>query len=383
MRLFVLLLTMLLAAVFSPNSVAQTEWHVSEYIEAELPELSRHYRVSLPADYQDNSARQYPLLLILDGQRYGDLVAGNARFLSGIGEIPAHVIVAVDAVNRLRDYTPTDSPDWDGDGGAQQFMQFLTTQLMPRLTQQYRLDSHKIIWGHSAAGLYVMHHLYTAPTTFDAYLVNDGSLGWDNQFVATQLEKYLDSPSRPAQYLYFNNSFLLDDVPDEAKFIAPIKALLNAKAGASLRWDHQNLSDESHASIPLTGSIKALRALYAGYRIPEKVVYAGLDAMTLHLSTYRGRLGALTVIPENNLLDLGFHALQRTPQESIEVFDYCVSLYPQSLYAFDGLSHAYAATGQTDEALRALNQAIEIATRVNPEELARLKEQKSALLLNR
>ena len=64
----------------------------------------------LPADYDSYGELRYPLLLILDGTRYGDVVAGNARFLEQVGELPEHLIVAIDSGNRLRDYTPTDSP---------------------------------------------------------------------------------------------------------------------------------------------------------------------------------------------------------------------------------------------------------------------------------
>jgi tetratricopeptide (TPR) repeat protein len=53
------------------------------------------YRVSLPAGYDSLSEDRYPLLLILDGTRYGDVVASNARFLERVGspqQIPESVL---------------------------------------------------------------------------------------------------------------------------------------------------------------------------------------------------------------------------------------------------------------------------------------------------
>jgi len=58
------------------------------------------------------------LISTLNGTRYGDVVANNATFLARVGEIPEHIIVAIDSSNRMRDFTPTDSPNWDGGGSA-------------------------------------------------------------------------------------------------------------------------------------------------------------------------------------------------------------------------------------------------------------------------
>ena len=364
-------------------TAAQVSWQPAQQIESSFLSESRSFRVSLPDNYNKNTSAQYPLLLILDGQRYGDVVANNARFLSQIGDIPQHVIVALDSTNRLRDFTPTDSSDWVGDGGANLFLAFIEQELMPRLIKEYRVGAHKILWGQSLAGLYVMYQLYTAPATFDAYMVNDGTLDWDGQVVAKQLREYLAGEQRLKQFLYFNNSYLIDDVPQEFKFIEPLKTLLKNNAGEQLRWVHEDLAGESHATIPLVGSIQGLRALYEGYRIPESVIFSGLESIKTYFDSIKNRIGARDKLPEEALLALGFHTLFADPAASVKVFEFCTSLHPDSIEAWEGLSEAYMMQGNADAAILAIEQAIGAAERTQSPEQERLVEYKNMMILKR
>ena len=373
-----LMLLLCLCFFLSPLATAGVDWLPQQHIKSQILKEQRAYRVSLPENYEQSS-RQYPLLLLLDGDHYGDLVANNAQFLANAGDIPEHVIVALSSVNRLRDFTPTDSPDWHGDGGAEAFSNFINNELLSALKADYRIGGHKVIWGHSAAGLYVMYHLYTSPTTFDAYLVNDGSLDWDNGVVVDSLRQYLQKDTHPKQFLYFNNSYLLEDIPDEFRFVDHVKAVLKANSTQSLRWVHQNLSNESHATIPLVGSVHALRALYEGYRIPEAIVYKGLEAMKSYVESLSGRIGAKQKVAEESLLDYGYHALFSEHidiEHAIETFKYTVSLYPESIASLEGLYLAYEETGNKTLASAALNQAIDVAKRNGSDELQRLLDMK-------
>lgn len=69
-------------------ALAETGWSKPPLIDSKILNENRGYRVMLPANYDSRPKQQYPLLLILEGQRYGDIVAGNARFLASVGEIP-------------------------------------------------------------------------------------------------------------------------------------------------------------------------------------------------------------------------------------------------------------------------------------------------------
>ena len=165
----------------------------------------------------------------------------------------------------------------------------------------------------------------------------------------------------------------------EFRFVDHVKSVLKANSTQSLRWVHQNLSNESHATIPLVGSVHALRALYEGYRIPETIVYKGLGAMKSYVESLSGRIGAKQKVAEESLLDYGYHALFSEHidiEHAIETFKYAVSLYPESIASLEGLYLAYEETGNKTLASAALNQAIDVAKRNGSDELQRLLDMK-------
>jgi predicted alpha/beta superfamily hydrolase len=319
------------------------------------------YRVSLPADYDSSGELRYPLLLILDGTRYGDVVAGNARFLEQVGELPEHLIVAIDSGNRLRDYTPTDSPSWEGDGGADRYLAFVRDELLPEVERNYRVRHPYGIWGHSAAGLFIMYTTYAEPGLFDARLVNDAPLDWDDKTVERELVHFFDDGTVPAQFLYFNSSNLLPTDDDELLYFDSLVEKLETSAPGQMRWVYDPLPEETHASIPLLGSLRALRALYDGYLVSEAVMFEGLDAVLEHYASIEGRIGSPQQVPELVLNEVGYMHLGDDVQQAVRAFAKATDLYPRSPNAWDSLSDGYLEAGRFDEALVATEQSLALA----------------------
>ncbi len=348
---------------------------------SEILDEPRPYRVMLPSGYSETPEKQYPLLLLLDGQRYGDLVATNATFLSGIDEIPEHLIVALDSGNRLRDYSPTDSPYWEGDGGGKEFLEFLKTELLPHLEKTYRVkNTTRIIWGHSAAGLFAMYTLYAAPGLFDAHLVNDGSLDWDDQVSERLLQKFLTSGASGKSFLYFNSSYLRTAIDPGQNFFGSMASMLENHAPNHLRWVYDPLPDETHASIPMMGSIRALRSLYNGYKVSEAVMFDGLDAVIQHYDSVKGEIGAPEKIPEAVLNDLGYMLLFESPDDALAAFELATRLYPTSANAWDSLSDACIELEKYDMALTAIENSIKLARIKYPDKLEDLNEKHARIL---
>lgn len=336
-------------------------WQTPPPIASDVLGEARSYRVMLPETYDGTPDQAYPLLLVLDGQRYGDLIAAHATFMAANGEIPDHIIVALDSGNRLRDFTPTDSPDWEGDGGASTFLAFLEKELLPKIEEDYRVSRPHIIWGHSAGGLFALYTQYAAPHLFDARLVNDGSLDWDDGVSARLLKPFLEQDLATSQFLYFNSSYLRPLEDSSGTYFDSLSDLLRAEASEHLRWVYEPMPDERHASIPMLGSIHGLRHLYEGYQVPEPVMLAGLDAVLQHYERIRGRVGAPSQVPEAVLNDFGYLMMFEARADAVRAFELATQLYPQSANAWDSLSDGYLESGRFDDALAATEQSIALA----------------------
>lgn len=124
----------------------------------------RAFTVFLPASYEDERDRRYPVIYSLDGEktRHGSLMAANARMLAAIGETPEVILVAVHTHGlRTRDYAPYK--------GAHAFTRFLSTELMPYIDKRFRTSGSNAISGHSYGGLYALYAFGDHPGLFDAH----------------------------------------------------------------------------------------------------------------------------------------------------------------------------------------------------------------------
>ena len=360
--LLIRLLT-LVVCLFCHPAIAQP---ITETLSSKYANTSFEYQVILPEEYKTNN-QDYPMLLVLDGQNYGELVSQNVMYLADAGDIPAHVIVSLKVIDRLKHYTPTDSVHWVGDGGAPDFYQFVEKELMTRLDRDYRLTDTKILWGHSAAGLYTMFAFLRGDSQFNGFLVNDAPLDWDNNYVNKSLEETLAKPRPMKTFLYLNHSFLDPNAPEEFRYIEPILSTLSRNQDEQLTIKYHAMMEESHMTIPLLGSIDGLRAFYQGYRIPEQVIFSGLDAVKSYVAQHKTSIGARNTIPLEVLEQTGLVTLFSNPKASIEAFQYAISQYPESINLYEFLADAYVNFGDKVQAENILSKGIGLAEKLDKE----------------
>ena len=323
---------------------------------------ARRVEVTLPASYAWATERRYPVLYLLDGQTHGAHAVASSQFLAAQGQLPELIVVSVHSTVRVRDFTQTDwSQAWIGGGGAAHFTRFLMTELVPRIERDYRAAPFRILAGHSASGQYVLHLLATQPADFHAYLAMSPSLDWDGQLPIRELESALPRADRPARFVYFAYG---DDFEQALAADLRLARALAAAAPGSLRAQVRAFPGETHSALPLLGVIDGLRALYAGYMLPEDLAAKGLAEVDAHYAALPTRLGTPVAAPEAALNEVGYQLLgSERVAEAIAVFERAARENPGSANAWDSLAEALGHGGRLDDALRASRRAVELATR--------------------
>ena len=153
----------------------------------------RHYRVWLGQPKQAAPAAGYPVLWLLDGNAAVEaldaellqrLAAGQAPLLVGLGyQTP----LRIDREARVFDYTPprhgqvglADPLTGTPGGGAEQFLDLFEQRLRPEVARRVAFDtSRQTLWGHSYAGLLVLHGLFTRPGLVNQFAAASPSLWW-------------------------------------------------------------------------------------------------------------------------------------------------------------------------------------------------------------
>ncbi len=74
------------------------------------------------------------------------------------------------------DFLPDSSSNAPTGGGADNFVRFFKTELIPYINKNYKVEPFKVLIGHSYGGVFAMHALISDPELFDAYIAIDPKL---------------------------------------------------------------------------------------------------------------------------------------------------------------------------------------------------------------
>jgi predicted alpha/beta superfamily hydrolase len=159
-------------------------------------------QVALPEAYSANE--KYASIYVLDGEENFDLVAKKCQELSRKYATQNVVVVGIGyGRDRSIDYTPTRAGSRTG--GAAEFLQFLKTDLIPRMQHDFPLDTartKRAILGHSYGGLFGACVMAVDNTLFGNYILLSPSIWFDNE-VSLQLELSYRSINRNRPQLVF------------------------------------------------------------------------------------------------------------------------------------------------------------------------------------
>lgn len=222
------------------------------------------------------------VIYILDAEKHFASAAASAAFFeaSRISSLGPAVVVGIVSTDRTRDFTPTASnARRDGSidekaallgGGADKFLEFLTTEL--RDAAEKRLPAgtrvvRRMLIGHSYGGLFTLHALLTHPERFDAYAALDPSLWWDQGKLAEFARQHgaagAQSLAKPPQlYTAFaskprkENTFHLS----EGKRFQEETAVTLDKEG--IRTQVRFFPDEVHGTVAPPAIFDALKVLF-------------------------------------------------------------------------------------------------------------------------
>ena len=174
-------------------------------IHSNILDEEREYWISLPESYSniENSYKEYPILIVLDGNAHFKSISGMLDYMSsgynGNTRVPEMIVVAIQNVNRRRDFTPDKvvTVRENDTGGGENFLSFLEDELIPELDQKYRTIPYRILFGHSLGGLLATHAYMKEETLFNAFIAVDPSFGtWDantmDQKIAAVTENSFD-----------------------------------------------------------------------------------------------------------------------------------------------------------------------------------------------
>jgi predicted alpha/beta superfamily hydrolase len=137
----------------------------------------RRILVRTPGGYETNKVA-YPVMYMTDGDAHMTHTSGSIDFLARNGRMSEAIIVGIPNTDRTRDLSPskpsntgaTGAPQTPTAGGANNFLKFIETELIPEIEKRYRVTPYRILEGHSLGGLFAVHAMVSKPDLFNSYI---------------------------------------------------------------------------------------------------------------------------------------------------------------------------------------------------------------------
>ncbi|MGI8898440.1 MAG: alpha/beta hydrolase-fold protein [Pyrinomonadaceae bacterium] len=314
--------------------------------------------VRTPAGYEAGNQR-YPVLYLTDGDAHIGHTGATIEFLSRNGRMSELIVVGITNTDRTRDLSPTNVKtaaaggnglQFPTSGGADKFLKFIETELIPEIEKRYRVQPYRILAGHSLGGLFTVHAMLSRPELFNSYIAVSPALNWDNQVAVKRAEDFFKTRKELDRTLYFSLGH--EPGPIEDAF-HQFKQVLGKNQTKGFEWEAQEMTDEDHGSVVLRSHYFGLRKVYNGWQIPRDpntgAVAGDLKSVEEHYKKLSTKFGFAIPVPENLVNQVGYQLLfADKPDEAISAFKSNVERYPGSANVYDSLAEAYERGGRLD-----------------------------------
>jgi hypothetical protein len=327
--------------------------------------------VHTPPGYERDNER-YPVLYMTDGAAQLGHTVATIEFLARNGRMPDMIVVAITNTDRTRDLTPTNAVmnrEEGGEpikfptaGGADKFLKFIETELIPKVEATYRTQPYRVFAGHSFGGLFALHAFLSRPEAFNAYIAVSPSMHWDNQLMVRRGEAFFKDRKELNKTLFVT---LADEKGEMRAGFDKFRALLASSKPRGFESDSMLMEDEDHGTVVLRSHYHGLRKIFASWQAPVEAARRGVDGVEAHYKTLSARFGYTVLPPEALMNNFGYALMgEGKMDEALKVFKSNVERYPNSANVYDSLAEYYEKNGKLDLARPNYEKAVQVGTQI-------------------
>jgi predicted alpha/beta superfamily hydrolase len=371
-----LLLPLVLLASAAASAQAPALYDAPErlVIKSQVLGEERVVLVRTPAGYA-RGAERFPVLYMTDGGAHIQHTSGTISFLAANARMPEMIVVGITNTDRTRDLTPTRVEQVPGNpnarfptsGGADKFLKFIETELIPLVESKYRTQPYRVFAGHSLGGLFAVHTMLTRPELFNSYIAVSPSLQWDNFVLIDRAKEFFKARKELNRTLFTS---LGNEPGDIGKAFGLFREILGGQQVKGFVWEAVRYEDEDHGSVVLRSHYAGLRKVFDGWQFPRDpatgAIVGGLKGIEEHYHKLSERLGYAVVVPEALMNQIGYQLMaQGRMEEAVAAFRLNVERYPGSANVYDSLGEAYERAGRLELALPNYEKAHALGQQAN------------------
>ena len=246
--------TIIVLIMLSLISYAQDKGSVNvvgrnHIIKSSILKENRQIQVFLPKDYA-NSNKKYPVIYLLDGQRFFLYGASLIQTFSELKLTPDFIVVGITNKESIRMRTFS--------AGAKDFGEYLQKEVISLVDAKYRTSKKRLLFGWAYGGGFGLETLMSKPNLFDGYIL---SSPYPVSYKMKRIKSFLESNKELNTFLYF--------VSDAKEFgVKEGTEELNAylkENKTNLRWKFKVLSGEEHRSTVYPALYHGIQAYFENY----------------------------------------------------------------------------------------------------------------------
>jgi len=216
-------------------------------IDSKILNEERQIQIYLPPNYEDSN-EAYPVLYILDGQRFFLYAVSLSQSFKQFKLTPEFIIVGINNSYPQRFQNLGD--------GKEKFMEFIKSELTPYIENKFRAKKEKLLFGWEFGGSLVFNTMLSNPSLFNGYIIA-------SPYPIMDKIKELNSVSELKTSLYFAVS------PDEYEVkhsTEKLDSLLTKKNISGLDWSYLKLDIEKHRSTGYPTLYHGIRNYFKYYQ---------------------------------------------------------------------------------------------------------------------
>ena len=403
-----LLLLTVQGAAYSNEPANEQTMFINYNIYSEILGEERAIEVHLPQGY--NSANKlYPVLYILDGQRWFLYGAELQNIFSEYEYTPEFIVVGVKNVypDRFANFS----------SNSTKFRQFLKNDIINFVDKSYRTSNERMLFGWELGGGFVIETLYEHSQLFNGYFASSPypvdekttqafKALFSNKPALSKTFVFAEGEKESQQYLAHRlKDFLTENSPKPFKWTfqelnrekTPILAHRMSPFDTlyiGLReyfHDYPSLEFASSAQYTEFGGMQKIKKYYKDrakkYQLDESIPFSGMFSL-LKLAMSEDELALFDELfqsfknnglIENTNIGWGtryakFYQKHKEYKKSVDAYQLLLTKFPDNPRLLNGAAHSLLAIEKYKEAETYLKKAVEVAETQDKKNLSKYKK---------
>ena len=228
----------------------------------------RAIEIQLPRSYETEVDKNYPLMIVLDGDYMFNIVSGSVDYLSYWGDIPENLVVGINQKDtRFQDSSVFDNITHTPISSTASFYDFIVNELIPYFSKNYRVSNFKVIVGQERTANFANFFL----------LKNDPQIRGVISIspkISENMNRYLnENLSKSNSKIVYTLSSSERDFESIFKNVSELTASLDSIENKNLRFESLIFNKENHYILPSVSVPKSIRSTYSMYSDIDKIEY--------------------------------------------------------------------------------------------------------------